>query len=47
MKIFSSVVLLFSLLLIVETGNAQRKKVTSPFFFIQLTDPQFGVCGYW
>ena len=24
------------------TGNAQRKKVASPFFFIQLTDPQFG-----
>ena len=42
MKTFSSAVLLFSLLLIVETGNAQKRKVASPFFFIQLTDPQFG-----
>jgi len=30
------------LLMVAGTGKAQKKNSTSPFFFIQLTDPQFG-----
>jgi 3',5'-cyclic AMP phosphodiesterase CpdA len=41
-KVNRTIILLFSLLLIAGVGNAQRKKVASPFMFIQLTDPQFG-----
>ncbi|MCE5347708.1 MAG: metallophosphoesterase [Bacteroidales bacterium] len=29
--------------LITGTGNAQKKKASDPYFFIQLTDPQFGM----
>jgi 3',5'-cyclic AMP phosphodiesterase CpdA len=42
MKIFKTTILLALLLMVASAGNAQRKKVASPFFFIQLTDPQFG-----
>lgn len=42
MKTSRIIFALFVLLLITGTGNAQKKNSSSPFFFIQVTDPQFG-----
>lgn len=38
-------IVLFFLCLITGTGSAQKKNSSSPFFFIQVTDPQFGFFG--
>ena len=42
LKTSKLIIVLFFLCLITGTGNAQKKNTSSPFFFIQLTDPQFG-----
>jgi len=39
-KLFIVLVFLF---LISENGNARKRNSSSPFFFIQVTDPQFGM----
>ena len=36
------VIVIFFLSLITGTGNSQKRDTSSPFFFIQVTDPQFG-----
>lgn len=43
MKTYRLIVALFVLLLVTVSGTSQDKKTSSPFFFIQLTDPQFGM----
>lgn len=42
MKTGKLIFILFFLWLITGMGNAQKKNVSSPFFFIQVSDPQFG-----
>lgn len=42
LKISKLIIVLFFLFLITGTCNAQKKNSPSPFFFIQVTDPQFG-----
>jgi len=42
MKIFRSTIVLFVFLLATVAGISQEKNHSAPFFFIQLTDPQFG-----
>lgn len=42
-KITRLFIALFFLFLISGTGNAQKKNSSAPFFFIQVTDPQFGM----
>jgi 3',5'-cyclic AMP phosphodiesterase CpdA len=42
MKKSKLTIVLFIMFLITGTGNAQKKNSSSPYFFIQLTDPQFG-----
>lgn len=43
MKTNRYIVVLFALLLVTVSGASQDKNASSPFFFIQLTDPQFGM----
>jgi 3',5'-cyclic AMP phosphodiesterase CpdA len=42
MKTYRNIVLLFILLLTSKSGISQQKSSSAPFFFIQITDPQFG-----
>lgn len=42
MKQIKLIIAIFSVFLITGTGNSQKKSSSAPFFFIQLTDPQFG-----
>jgi 3',5'-cyclic AMP phosphodiesterase CpdA len=43
MKTYRSVITLFVFLLITLSGISQEKNASAPFFFIQVTDPQFGM----
>jgi 3',5'-cyclic AMP phosphodiesterase CpdA len=43
MKTNKLTILIFFLCLITLSGNSQKKNSSSPFFFIQVTDPQFGM----
>lgn len=43
MKSTNLFIVLVFLFLISENGNAQKRNSSSPFFFIQVTDPQFGM----
>lgn len=42
MKTYRSILLLFVFLLTALSGISQEKNPSTPFFFIQVTDPQFG-----
>lgn len=42
MKIFKLILALFLLCTVTELVNAQKKGSPSPYFFIQMSDPQFG-----
>lgn len=42
MKSYRFIAMLFFLFLTALSGNSQEKNPSAPFFFIQVTDPQFG-----
>ena len=43
MKQTSLVIIIFLLSLLAESSNAQKKNSAEPYFFIQISDPQFGM----